>query len=160
MRIPNEVHLAQDWRIHDLVEDFTLEDVWTLPEITGSASAFADVVRMAAQFDPASSESLPTRFLWGLRDRLGQWLDLGRISAPAAGASAARAGGCPSIVPPYSNMTPRRSPARGRSHARLDHRGLWLIKAGWAQAEAAAGAGIPPAIKRSASSSYERLREA
>jgi hypothetical protein len=85
MRIPNEVHLAQDWRIHDVVRDFTLEDVWMLPEITGPASGFADVVDMAARFDPANAESLPTRFLWNLRDRLGQWLDLGRISEPAAG---------------------------------------------------------------------------
>jgi hypothetical protein len=30
----------------------------------------------------AEAESLPTRVLWGIRDRLGSWLDLGRISAP------------------------------------------------------------------------------
>jgi hypothetical protein len=33
--------------------------------------------------DPANADSLPTRFLWRLRDRLGKWFDLGEISAPA-----------------------------------------------------------------------------
>ena len=35
MRIPNERHLALDLRIHEIVPDFTLEDVWLLPGIEG-----------------------------------------------------------------------------------------------------------------------------
>ena len=40
---------------------------------------------LMASSDPANAESLPTRFLWRLRDRLGSWFGLGRISAPADG---------------------------------------------------------------------------
>lgn len=83
MRIPNEVQLAQPWRIHGIVADFTLEDVWTLPVIGGGPDDFAAAVEMAAKFNPAKAESLPTRLLWGLRDRLGALLAMGRISTPA-----------------------------------------------------------------------------
>lgn len=82
MRIPNDTHLAQPWRIHEVVPDFTLEDVWVLPEVSGSADDFEYAVEMASTADPGHSASLPTRFLWGARDLLGSWLDLGRISAP------------------------------------------------------------------------------
>ncbi len=83
MRVPNQSHLAQPWQIHDLVADFTLEDVWALPSIGGRPDDFADAVEMATRFNPASADSLPTRLLWGLRDRLGEWFALGRISTPA-----------------------------------------------------------------------------
>jgi Protein of unknown function (DUF2867) len=83
MRIPNDVHLAQNWRIHDAVADFTLEDVWSLPTVVGGPDDFGGVVEMAARFDPAHAESLPTRLLWGIRDRLGEWFALGRISTSA-----------------------------------------------------------------------------
>jgi hypothetical protein len=33
-------------------------------------------------FNPADSDSLPARALWNLRDALGQWFGIGRISAP------------------------------------------------------------------------------
>ncbi len=39
-----------------------------------------------ASSDPANTESLATRVLWGVRDRLGSWFHLGRISAPIDGA--------------------------------------------------------------------------
>ena len=80
MRVPNEVQLAQPWRIHAVVPDFTLEDVWTLPLVGGGSDDFAAAVEMTAKFNPAKAESLPTRFLWGLRDRLGAWFSMGRIS--------------------------------------------------------------------------------
>src|ERR671916_699821 len=35
--------------------------------------------------DPADWESLPTRVLWRVRDRLGGWFGLGRISVPVEG---------------------------------------------------------------------------
>ncbi|WP_405181572.1 DUF2867 domain-containing protein [Nocardia sp. NBC_01377] len=31
MRIPNSVCTAQQWRIHEIASDFTVEDVWALP---------------------------------------------------------------------------------------------------------------------------------
>ena len=50
------------------------------------------LLELLASADPANAESLPTRFLWSLRDRLGSWFDLGRISA--SGRGAARRGSC------------------------------------------------------------------
>lgn len=85
MRVPSEVQLARPWRIHSVVADFTLEDVWTLPAISGKQDDFGSVIDMVARFDPTKADSAPTRLLWGVRDRLGEWFDLGRISTTASG---------------------------------------------------------------------------
>jgi hypothetical protein len=45
--------------------------------------------------DMANTESLPTRVLWRIRDRLGSWFDLGRISAPIDDSRADAAGKLP-----------------------------------------------------------------
>src|SRR5262245_16953091 len=82
MRIPNAVHESGPWRIREIVPDFELEDVWALP-VEGDAEDREKALELISAFDPADAESTPTRFLWALRDRLGSWLDLGRISAPA-----------------------------------------------------------------------------
>jgi hypothetical protein len=84
MRIRNAAHESRPWRIREIVPDFTLEDVWALP-VRGDAEDFQTLLELMAFSDPANAESLPTRALWRLRDRLGRWLDLGRISAPASG---------------------------------------------------------------------------
>lgn len=84
MRVPNEVQLAQPWRIHTVVADFRLEDVWTLPSVGGGSDDFAAAIEMVARFNPAKAKSLPTRMLWGLRDRLGTWFAMGRISMPVS----------------------------------------------------------------------------
>ena len=84
MRIDNEVQLSRPWRIHSVVGDFTLEDVWALPAICGAQNDFGSVIEMAAGSDPTNADSAPTRVLWGARDRLGEWFDLGRISTTAS----------------------------------------------------------------------------
>lgn len=86
MRVPNRRQLEQPWRIHDFVADFELEDVWSLSAIAGSADQFADAVTLMSEGDPAHSPNLPTRVLWQLRDRLGRWFHLGRITERADGA--------------------------------------------------------------------------
>ncbi len=73
------MHESRPWRIRELVPDFTLEDVWALP-VQGGAEDFQALLGQMASSDPANAESLPTRALWRLRDRLGSWFDLGRIS--------------------------------------------------------------------------------
>jgi len=83
MRLPNAAHESSAWRIREIVPDFTLEDVWALPAL-GGAEDFQALLELAGSLDPAKAESAPTRFLWNLRDRLGDWFDLGRISTPAA----------------------------------------------------------------------------
>lgn len=80
-RLPNAAHEAGPWRIREIVPDFTLEDVWALPA-QGGVEDFQMLLELMASSDPANAESLPTRVLWRLRDRLGSWFDLGRISAP------------------------------------------------------------------------------
>ncbi len=86
-KLPNAAHESRPWRIREIVPDFTLEDVWALPA-QGGAEDFQSLLELLAASDPADADSLPTRLLWRLRDRLGRWFDLGRISAPADGAGA------------------------------------------------------------------------
>lgn len=79
MRLPNATHESQPWRIREIASDFELEDVWALP-VDGKAEDFETLLELLAHSDPAHAESLPTRFLWNLRDRLGSLFNLGRIS--------------------------------------------------------------------------------
>ena len=82
-RIPNAAHESRPWRIRAIVPDFTLEDVWALPA-QGGAQDFPTLLEIitTGMHDPDNWESLPTRLLWRLRDRLGRWFGLGRISVP------------------------------------------------------------------------------
>jgi hypothetical protein len=83
MRLPNAAHESRPWRIREIAPDFTLEDVWALP-VHGGAEDFHALLEVMTSGleDPADWESLPARVLWRLRDRLGSWFGLGRISAP------------------------------------------------------------------------------
>lgn len=81
MKLPNATHESRPWRIREITPDFTLEDVWALP-VHGDAEDFQTALEMITAGDPATMKSLPTRLLWSIRDLLGKWLDLGRISAP------------------------------------------------------------------------------
>ncbi len=83
MRIPNAAHESRPWRIREMVGDFILEDVWALP-MYGGVDDFQALIEWGTSFDPTKAESLPTRFLWGVRDRLGDWFGIGRISVPVA----------------------------------------------------------------------------
>ena len=82
MRIPNAAHESRPWRIREIVPDFTLEDVWALP-VHGGAEDFQTLLELhgSPPIRPTRTP-LPTRVLWRLRDRLGSWFGLGRISAP------------------------------------------------------------------------------
>jgi hypothetical protein len=79
MRIPNAVHEAHPWRIREIARDFTLEDVWALP-VHGGADDLPEALALLRTLDPAQSDSLPARALWGLRDVLGRLFGLGRIA--------------------------------------------------------------------------------
>lgn len=80
MRVPNEAHLAHPWRIHEVVPDFTLEDVWAVPEVVGSLEDFDRAVAMITSSDPTHASNLPARFLWQVRDLVGRRFGLGGIS--------------------------------------------------------------------------------
>jgi Protein of unknown function (DUF2867) len=81
MRVSNSEHESRPWRIREIASDFTVEDVWDLP-VHGGVEDFQTLLELMASGDPASGESLATRVLWRVRDRLGRWFELGRISAP------------------------------------------------------------------------------
>ena len=87
MKILRAEHECRPWRIHDLVPDFKLEDVWALP-VQGGSDDFQGLLDLVGSFDPSRAKSRAARFLWDLRDRLGAWLDLGEISAPVDGEGA------------------------------------------------------------------------
>jgi Protein of unknown function (DUF2867) len=82
MRIANAVLASRPWRIHEIAPDFTVEDVWALPA-HGRADEFQSLLDVMVSLDFPDSTSLPTRVLWGARDRLGRWFGLGKISAPS-----------------------------------------------------------------------------
>ena len=84
MRLPNAAHESGPWRIRKIVPDFRLEDVWALP-LNGRPEEFRSALEMVAGFDPADIEFAPARALWQMRDRLGAWFGLDRISTAADG---------------------------------------------------------------------------
>jgi hypothetical protein len=79
MRLPNAAHESRPWRIREIAPDFTLEDVWALPA-HGGAEDFQTLLELMASSDPANADSLPARVLWRVRDLLGRWFGLGRVS--------------------------------------------------------------------------------
>jgi hypothetical protein len=88
MEILRAEHECRPMRIHDLVPDFTLEDVWVLP-VQGGPEDFDELLDLLGSIDPSQVESRAARFLWSFRDRLGSWFGLGEISAPVDGKGAA-----------------------------------------------------------------------
>jgi hypothetical protein len=94
MRLPNAAHESRPWRIRAIVSDFTLEDVWALPAY-GGADEFQTLIDNTLSSDPGNAKSLPTRALWRVRDRLGRWFDLGRLSSAGERGSDDAAGRLP-----------------------------------------------------------------
>ena len=83
-RLPNAVHESRPWRVREIVPDFILEDVWALP-VSGRVGEMPALLDLMSSANPADLESWSARALWRLRDLLGKWFDLGRISATADG---------------------------------------------------------------------------
>jgi hypothetical protein len=84
MRLPNSEHESRPWLIREIAKDFTLEDVWGL-SVEGP-DEFDKMLKVVTTSDPAHG-ALPVRILWGARDLLGKWFDLGRISEQSDGGS-------------------------------------------------------------------------
>jgi len=81
MSLPHATHESQPWRIHEIVPDFRLEDVWALPT-PGQADEFPILVEEFVSADPAETPSRPARALWSLRWKLG---DLFGLDVPGSG---------------------------------------------------------------------------
>jgi hypothetical protein len=73
MRLPNNAHNAQPWRIHELTQDFRVEDVWALPA-RGSATDFPRLVEGFARGSESENPSALTRTLFAIRWKLGELL--------------------------------------------------------------------------------------
>jgi hypothetical protein len=75
VRLPNTEHTSRPWRIHEIVRDFRLEDVWALPT-PGRADEFPRLVEGLASSDPAKALPRAGRALWSLRWKLGELFGL------------------------------------------------------------------------------------
>jgi Protein of unknown function (DUF2867) len=73
MRLPDSAQTSQPWRIHELIPDFRLEDVWALPT-PGGPDDFPRLARLAAGFDPSRSSFPAVRALFAIRWRVGELL--------------------------------------------------------------------------------------
>jgi hypothetical protein len=73
MRLPSSAHTGQPWRIHDLVPDFRLEDVWALPT-PGGPDDFPELVRQFSAENPARRLPAVARVLWTVRFQIGRLL--------------------------------------------------------------------------------------
>ncbi len=72
MRLKTEEHAAEPWRLPQVAPDFALLDAWALPA-RGNEEDFDDLVKLWSTLDPAQASSSVSRFLFKLRERLGQW---------------------------------------------------------------------------------------
>lgn len=70
-RLPRSVHESRLWRIHEIVPDFRLEDVWLLPT-PGGPDDFPQLVDLIASIDPERGSSGAARLLFSLRWKLGE----------------------------------------------------------------------------------------
>jgi Protein of unknown function (DUF2867) len=72
MRLPEAAHTSRPWRIHELTDDFELEDVWELPT-PGGPDELARLVHQFAGRDEGNGR-LPVllRALFALRWKLGK----------------------------------------------------------------------------------------
>ena len=75
MKLPSDAFTAAPWRIHELADDFRLEDVWELPGVGGDDD-FRRLVQLIASSDPAESSSVAVRTLFAIRWKLGALLGL------------------------------------------------------------------------------------
>jgi hypothetical protein len=90
MRIPNATHTSRPWRIHELTDDFRVEDVWALPGV-GGPDDFPRLVQLIASYDPSHSSSFAVRTLFAIRWKLGELLGWdGADAGPGSGASTLR----------------------------------------------------------------------
>lgn len=70
-KLPNSEQTSRPWRIHELVPDFRLLDVWALPT-PGGREDFPRLVEIIAASDTAESPSRASRALWAIRWKLGE----------------------------------------------------------------------------------------
>ncbi|MFF2087586.1 DUF2867 domain-containing protein [Nocardia sp. NPDC058176] len=80
MRLPDSAHIEQPWRIHELTDDFDLEDVWQF-RTPGAGSDDFPVLLAALQERQASKSTGISGLLFKIRWKLGALLGWDRESA-------------------------------------------------------------------------------
>jgi hypothetical protein len=73
MRLPKTAHTSHPWRIHEIVPDFRVEDVWALPT-PGGPGDFPRLIELVASTDPERGSSAAVRALFTIRWKLGELL--------------------------------------------------------------------------------------
>ena len=68
MRLPKTAHTSRPWRVHELTEDFELEDVWKLPTPGGPD----DLPRLVQLIASPGDDPFLVRALFALRWKLGK----------------------------------------------------------------------------------------
>jgi Protein of unknown function (DUF2867) len=81
MRLPKSAHTSRPWRIHELTEDFELEDVWKLPTPGGPD----DLALLVDQIASPSDEPFVVRALFALRWKLGKLFGWDKPSSGVGG---------------------------------------------------------------------------
>ncbi|GAA4687092.1 hypothetical protein GCM10023347_48290 [Streptomyces chumphonensis] len=84
MRLPRTAHTVRPWRIHEIADDFHIEDVWALPT-PGGPDDFAHLVRQMHDGDGAHTHSPLSRALFAVRWKLGEIFGWDEIRAGRAG---------------------------------------------------------------------------
>jgi hypothetical protein len=120
--LPDSAHTSRPWRIHEIAQDFRLEDVWALPT-PGGKDDFPRLVEQFASTDPSRSLPGPARALWALRWKLGDllgWDD--------------EEGGLGSRVPTLRDRLPAdlRDAPRGPDSDSLPFSSVYLLEDEWA----------------------------
>ena len=75
MQLDAAAHTDRLWRIHELVEDFDLADVWALPT-PGGPDDLARLARLIASSDESFLSNPVVRVLFVIRMKLGAWFGL------------------------------------------------------------------------------------
>lgn len=71
MKLPAAAHTDQPWRIHELTRDFRLEDVWSFRTPGAGPDDFPTMLAAMRAAGGPTRRSLPSRFLFAVRRRLG-----------------------------------------------------------------------------------------
>jgi hypothetical protein len=122
MRLPKSAHTSQPWRIHELTQDFRVEDVWALPA-RGSRDDFPQLVERFARGSSSESPSLLARTLFAIRWKLGELLGWDRAGS-----------GVGSRVPTLRERMPAdlREAGPGPQFDSLPFSSLYLLETEWA----------------------------
>lgn len=83
MRIDKVAHTSQPWRIHEIADDFELEDAWALPTPGGPG----ELPRVVSTIFDGPDDPLVVRVLSAVRFKLGGLLGLDRESAGFGGSA-------------------------------------------------------------------------